>query len=274
MNMDSVIKAIIGGGIKSGSRLESLGNLSFPSGIGRGSWTRVGFDALYFGRIDYQDREKRKQLKNLEVVWRGSKSLGSSSDVFTGIFPKNYEPPPGGFYFEINDKYPVIQDDPLLFDYNVQERVDDFVAAAVSQANISRANHIMFTMGTDFKYQYANSWFKEMDKFIHYVNQDVDVSMSPCIRRASFFKHLLHCVGLELMHIFVAFLLGDMLAHWSPAPPILVARPPDLDAAHPAVSLTDALPSPCCIYPLLPCRTFHLLQILATARRNPLLLLH
>ncbi|THU46057.1 hypothetical protein C4D60_Mb09t00950 [Musa balbisiana] len=131
----------------------------------------VGFDALYFFRIDYQDLAKRKDLKSLEVIWRASKSLGLSADIFTGIFPKNYEPPPGGFYFEVNDDSPVIQDDPLLFDYNVQERVDDFVAAALSQANITRANHIMFTMGTDFKYQYANSWFRQLDKFIHYVNK-------------------------------------------------------------------------------------------------------
>nr|BET03731.1 alpha-mannosidase [Allium cepa] len=132
----------------------------------------LGFDALYFSRIDYQDRIKRKKLKNLEVVWRGSKSLGSSADIFTGIFPKNYEPPPGGFYYEINDADPVVQDDPLLFDYNVEERVNDFVAAALEQANITRTNHIMFTMGTDFKYQYAHSWFRQMDKFIHYVNLD------------------------------------------------------------------------------------------------------
>ena len=29
----------------------------------------------------------------------------------------------------------------------------------------------MWTMGTDFKYQYAHSWYKQTDKFIHYVNQ-------------------------------------------------------------------------------------------------------
>ncbi|KAJ6837233.1 putative alpha-mannosidase isoform X1 [Iris pallida] len=137
----------------------------------------VGFDALYFSRIDYQDREKRKDLKTLEVIWRGSKTLGSSADIFTGIFPKNYEPPPGNFYFEINDDSPVIQDDPLLFDYNVEERVNDFVAAAVSQANVTRTNHIMFTMGTDFKYQYAKSWFRQLDKFIHYVNRDGRVNV-------------------------------------------------------------------------------------------------
>ncbi|CAI9298389.1 unnamed protein product [Lactuca saligna] len=43
--------------------------------------------------MDYQDRSKRKSDNTLEVVW---------------------------------------QDDVLLFDYNVQERVNDFVAAAMA----------------------------------------------------------------------------------------------------------------------------------------------
>ncbi|KAL6143040.1 hypothetical protein ACLB2K_053739 [Fragaria x ananassa] len=131
----------------------------------------VGFDSLFFGRIDYQDREKRKNEKSLEFVWRGSKSLGSSAEIFSGAFPENYEPP-SGFYFEVNDPSPIVQDDITLFDYNVQERVNDFIAAAVKQANITRTNHIMWTMGTDFKYQYAHTWFRQMDKLIHYVNKD------------------------------------------------------------------------------------------------------
>ncbi|XP_076940855.1 alpha-mannosidase At3g26720-like [Bidens hawaiensis] len=131
----------------------------------------VGFDSLYFARMDYQDREKRKNEKTLEFVWRGSKSLGSSSQLFTGIFPRHYDPP-DGFTFEINDVSEPIQDDHLLFDYNVQERVNDFVAAAVAQANVTRTNHIMWAMGTDFRYQYAVSWFRQIDKFIHYVNLD------------------------------------------------------------------------------------------------------
>ncbi|GMH25687.1 hypothetical protein Nepgr_027530 [Nepenthes gracilis] len=131
----------------------------------------LGFDSLYFARIDYQDRAKRKDDKKLEVVWRGSRSLGSTSQIFSGIFPKHYDPPEG-FSFEINDVSSPVQDDVLLFDYNVQERVNDFVAAAVAQANVTRTNHIMWTMGEDFRYQYANSWFRQMDKLIHYVNMD------------------------------------------------------------------------------------------------------
>nr|XP_043614554.1 alpha-mannosidase At3g26720-like isoform X2 [Erigeron canadensis] len=131
----------------------------------------VGFDSLFFARMDYQDREKRKNEKTLEIVWQGSKSLGSSSQIFTGIMPRHYDPP-DGFTFEINDVSPPIQDDELLFDYNVQQRVDDFVAAAMAQANVTRTNHVMWAMGTDFRYQYALSWFRQMDKFIHYVNLD------------------------------------------------------------------------------------------------------
>jgi alpha-mannosidase len=96
----------------------------------------VGFDSVFFGRIDYQDREKRYKEKTLEVIWRGSKSLGSSSQIFAGAFPTNYEPPPGGFYYEITDDSPVVQDDPDLFDYNVQERVNAFVAAALDQVHL------------------------------------------------------------------------------------------------------------------------------------------
>ncbi|XP_021887561.1 probable alpha-mannosidase At5g13980, partial [Carica papaya] len=130
----------------------------------------VGFDSLFFARIDYQDRAKRKDDKSLEVIWRGSKSLGSSAQIFASAFPENYEPP-SNFYYEVNDDSPIVQDNMDLFDYNVPERVNEFVAAALSQANITRTNHVMWTMGTDFKYQYAHTWFKQMDKFIHYVNQ-------------------------------------------------------------------------------------------------------
>ncbi|PON53460.1 Glucan biosynthesis, periplasmic [Parasponia andersonii] len=131
----------------------------------------LGFDSVHFARIDYQDRAKRKGDKSLEVIWRGSKTFGSSSQIFTNAFPVHYSPP-NGFHFEVNDDFEPVQDNPNLFDYNVEMRVQDFINAAITQANVTRTNHIMWTMGDDFQYQYAESWFKQMDKLIHYVNKD------------------------------------------------------------------------------------------------------
>ncbi|KAL3720552.1 hypothetical protein ACJRO7_005376 [Eucalyptus globulus] len=131
----------------------------------------VGFNSLHFARIDYQDRAKRKDDKSLEVIWRGSKTFGSSSQIFTNVFPDHYGPPEG-FSFEVFDDFEPVQDNTLLDDYNVEIRVTDFISAAMTQAIVTRTNHIMWTMGEDFTYQYAESWFKQLDKFIHYVNKD------------------------------------------------------------------------------------------------------
>ncbi|KAG9146043.1 hypothetical protein Leryth_016602 [Lithospermum erythrorhizon] len=136
----------------------------------------VGFDSVHFARIDYQDRAKRKGDKTLEVIWRGSKTFGSSLQLFANAFPVHYSPPQG-FHFEVFDSFEPVQDDPLLFDYNVNKRVQDFVAAALVQANVTQTNHIMWTMGDDFQYSYAESWFKQMDKLIHYVNKDGRVNV-------------------------------------------------------------------------------------------------
>ncbi|XP_075514635.1 alpha-mannosidase-like isoform X1 [Primulina tabacum] len=131
----------------------------------------LGFDSIHFARIDYQDRAKRKGDKSLEVIWQGSRTFGSSSQIFANAFPVHYSPP-NGFHFEVNDDFNPVQDDPYLFDFNVEARINDFILAAMTQANVTRTNHIMWTMGDDFEYQYAESWFKQMDKLIHYVNKD------------------------------------------------------------------------------------------------------
>ncbi|KAG5064248.1 hypothetical protein JHK85_005431 [Glycine max] len=131
---------------------------------------KVGYDSLFFAQIDYQDKAKRKDVKTFEVMWWGSKSFGSSSQIFFGAFPE--KEPPSNFYYEVNDDFPIIQDDVSLFDYNVPKRVKEFVATAISHTNIICTNHIMWTMRIDFKYQYAQTWFQQLDKFIHYVNQD------------------------------------------------------------------------------------------------------
>lgn len=131
----------------------------------------AGFDAVFFARADYQDVLQRRKDRTMEAIWRGSKSLGSSAQIFAGVLANHYEPP-DGFSFDFDSSSPPVQDDPKLFDYNLEERVELFVQHAQEQAKQFRTNHLMWTMGDDFAYEYAHTWFKQLDKLVHYVNKD------------------------------------------------------------------------------------------------------
>ncbi|RHZ07272.1 hypothetical protein DYB37_006336 [Aphanomyces astaci] len=81
---------------------------------------------------------------------------------------------PGGFFFE-NDS--PIKDDPYLHDNNVCERIKTFVDHSLERAKHTKGNHVFWPMGTDFQYQNAHRWFKNLDKLIHYANQEGRVNM-------------------------------------------------------------------------------------------------
>ena len=64
----------------------------------------AGMDALFFGRIDYQDLALRHKTNASEFIWRASPSLGADAQVFAGLtgeYGGNYGPP-GAFNFEGN----------------------------------------------------------------------------------------------------------------------------------------------------------------------------
>ena len=133
-------------------------------------FAQMSFDGFFFGRIDYADKKLRLEQQRMELVWRGSRNLGQDSDIFTGVLNNLYMAP-SGFCYDQRCKDPPVQDDPNLFDYNVDETVERFVKAAVDQAAHYKTNHILMTMGGDFAYQNANTWYKNLDKLIKYVNR-------------------------------------------------------------------------------------------------------
>ncbi|GAU38122.1 hypothetical protein TSUD_318090 [Trifolium subterraneum] len=130
----------------------------------------VGFDSLFFGRIDYQDRAKRKGEKSLEVVWQGSKTFGSSAQIFSDAFPENYEPP-SNFYYEVDSDAPIVQDDINLFDYNVPQRVNEFVAAAISQDGRVHALYSTPSIYTDAKHAANEAWPIKTDDYFPYADR-------------------------------------------------------------------------------------------------------
>uniref|UniRef100_A0A8C2PZI1 Alpha-mannosidase n=1 Tax=Cyprinus carpio TaxID=7962 RepID=A0A8C2PZI1_CYPCA len=133
-------------------------------------FAQMGYDGFFFGRLDYQDKARRMKTKEMEMLWRASESLTPPlADLFTGVLPNGYNPPEGFCWDQSCDDAP-IRDDPDLEDYNVDEIVQKFLNASYRQAGFYKANHIIMTMGSDFQYENANLWYKNMDKLIKYVN--------------------------------------------------------------------------------------------------------
>ena len=138
----------------------------------------VGFDALFFGRIDYEDLELRQASQQCEGVWKPSddENLGTDGQVFWGLsgsYKGNYQPPRG---FDL-DGY--LSDEPPVDGINIAERVFDFVKQCVEQAYNTIGNNIMLTMGSDFQYENALENFDRLDTLIHFVNQYQEMGKIP-----------------------------------------------------------------------------------------------
>lgn len=83
----------------------------------------MGYDGLFFGRLDYEDKYNRMATKSPEMIWRSSQNL-ENNELFTGALYNNYSPPPGFCFDILCDDEPII-DDKYSADNNVQDRVSN-----------------------------------------------------------------------------------------------------------------------------------------------------
>ncbi|XP_076977823.1 lysosomal alpha-mannosidase [Tamandua tetradactyla] len=133
-------------------------------------FAQMGFDGFFFGRLDYQDKKTRKAMVEMEQVWRASTSLPPpAADLFTGVLPNMYNPPDELCWDSLCDDKPLV-DDLRSPEYNADKLVNYFLQLAATQARFYRTKHTVMTMGSDFQYENANMWFKNLDKLIQLVN--------------------------------------------------------------------------------------------------------
>ena len=137
-------------------------------------FAQMDFDGLFFGRLDWQEKEARETNRSMEMLWFGSDSLSEqTSSLFTGVLPNGYNPPSGFCFDDTCDDQPII-DSPDSVDYNVPQKVKLFMEHVTNQSRIYASNHLIMTMGSDFQYQNANPWFVNLDKLIQLVNNQQD----------------------------------------------------------------------------------------------------
>ncbi|XP_045405914.1 lysosomal alpha-mannosidase isoform X2 [Lemur catta] len=133
-------------------------------------FSQMGFDGFFLGRLDYQDKLERKEMQEMEQLWRASASLRPPiADLFTGVLPNMYNPPKHLCWDVLCVDGPVVED-PQSPEYNAKDLVNYFLHLALLQSQHYRTNHTVMTMGSDFQYENANMWFKNLDKLIRLVN--------------------------------------------------------------------------------------------------------
>lgn len=126
-------------------------------------FSQMGFDSLFLGRIDFQDKNLREKTRTMEMIWKASPSIGDQCDMFTGVLPNVYWPPKG-FCYDVNCF------DETLNQQNIMRKAREFVQIAKQQAQTYATNHTIITMGMDFYYQSAEKWYSNLDYLIDAVN--------------------------------------------------------------------------------------------------------
>ena len=119
------------------------------------------------------DLELRKQQKRVEMMWQASQSLPELR-VFAGLtgeYGGNYGPP-NGLCFEGDSGC----DDSITW-FNDPLKFGELVVAAEAMADKTQGRNIMFTMGSDFKYENADRWFTSMDALIGLSKADGRLNM-------------------------------------------------------------------------------------------------
>ncbi|XP_060520627.1 lysosomal alpha-mannosidase-like isoform X2 [Cylas formicarius] len=136
-------------------------------------FAQLGFDGLIINRIDYEDKNIRLAKKSMEFIWRGSDSLGASSDIFTSVMFRHYSAPSGLCFDSVLCRDEFLVDDPDNSEYNIRKKAEDFINNYVEEARKSYGtSNILIPFGDDFMYQSAGSYLKNLDKLIQFVNNN------------------------------------------------------------------------------------------------------
>ena len=135
-------------------------------------WHGMGFDVFGLNRIDWREKDRRKSTKELEFVWRGSRTLGKDSQIFAHVLDSHYGTPgeinyDGGLRINTDERLPT-------YGLNARQQAEAFVKMARSRSAWYRHNYLLVPFGNDFDHQNAFLSFDGMDELAKYVNANVD----------------------------------------------------------------------------------------------------
>ncbi|KAJ8970122.1 hypothetical protein NQ317_003840 [Molorchus minor] len=128
-------------------------------------FAQLGYDGVFFSRLDHDDEAKRQSEGNLNFAWQGSANLDNSV-ILGGIFPTSSYGAPKGYCWDYNCADDPVNDDPDSVDYNIDVLVENFVNLTKTYRTYYPTNNVIIAMGEDFQYEAAEMYYTNMDKFI------------------------------------------------------------------------------------------------------------
>jgi len=139
----------------------------------------LGFDAWFFARIDYQDKNEREANKAMNFLWRPfSKHFGDQKEIFTSVMRDHYCWP-SGFTYDERDSH----DDPFVSNkkstsFNADKKSDQLLSYIIDMEGNYLGNHMLIPFGCDFSFANAKMNFEQMDSLIKFFNSYNDQNVT------------------------------------------------------------------------------------------------
>jgi hypothetical protein len=149
-----------------GWSIDPFGHSSFNTRL----YAEMGFDAFFFARTDYSDKNKRSNDLSLEYVWYpNSDSLGPDVNILAHTLWEHYYSP-GGFNFDMLDDDPTWVNDVHSNDFNADQRAQDLLNTLDIRSDHYLTDDVFVVFGGDFRFMNAFQNYQQMDSMIEYMN--------------------------------------------------------------------------------------------------------
>lgn len=133
----------------------------------------MGFDAMFFGRMDVCEDQIRASNKEKEWIQRpAAESMGTDYQLLFHMNTHIYTSPPG-LDWDIVNNFNGVEMDKKLDTYNA-----DYIAYLFKkfledeQVNIYATDHLLIYYGMDFRYMDAFVNYRSLDRLIEFMNEN------------------------------------------------------------------------------------------------------
>ncbi|XP_043762815.1 epididymis-specific alpha-mannosidase-like [Cervus elaphus] len=137
----------------------------------------AGFNAHVISRIDYDLKEAMQDNRQLQFVWRGSRSLSAQQEIFTHVLDQ-FGYCSEGFYWDGEPVFPGPPTDGLYPSMEMpvtENSIPNFASLllgnVLARATLFRTPHVLWPWGCDRQFFNASLQFTNMDRVMEEVNK-------------------------------------------------------------------------------------------------------